>query len=45
VNFQLEGGVYIVSHVVDDGYLQIGKKKMEFHRELPPTADSVDQQE
>lgn len=45
VNFQLEGGVYIVSHVVDDGYLQIGKKKMEFHREPPPSPNIAGQQE
>ena len=45
VDFQLEGGVYIVSHVVDDGYLQIGKKKMEFHRETTPPPNNPDQQE
>ncbi len=32
VDFQLSDGVYIVSHVLDKGYLQIGKKKMQFHR-------------
>ncbi len=33
VNFQLEGGCYIVPKVLDRGYLQIGKKKMEFRRQ------------
>ena len=44
VQFQLEDGTYIVSHVIDKGYLQIGSKKMNFHREPPPPDDS-DQQE
>lgn len=33
VDFQLNGNVYIVSGVIDQGYLQIGKKKMKFHRD------------
>lgn len=44
VSFQLEKSVYIASHVIDDGYLQIGNKKMSFHIELPPN-DSSDLQE
>ena len=44
VNFQLEDGTYIVSHVIDNGYLQIGDKKMKFHRNLP-TSEGADQQE
>jgi type IV secretory pathway VirB9-like protein len=33
VNFQLEDGCYIVPKILDRGYLQIGKKKMEFRRQ------------
>ena len=33
VNFQLENGCYIVPKVLDQGYLQVGKKKMEFRRQ------------
>jgi type IV secretory pathway VirB9-like protein len=32
INFQLENGCYIVPKVIDRGYLQVGKKKMEFWR-------------
>jgi len=31
-NFQVENGVYIVTKVVDNGYLAIGKKKLAFAR-------------
>ena len=33
INFQLENGCYIVPKVIDSGYLQVGKKKMEFRRQ------------
>lgn len=32
INFQLEGGVYIVPKIIDSGYLVIGKKKLIFTR-------------
>jgi type IV secretory pathway VirB9-like protein len=32
INFQLESGCYIVPKVIDHGYLQVGKKKLEFRR-------------
>ena len=32
INFQLENNCYIVPKVIDHGYLQVGKKKMEFRR-------------
>ena len=33
INFQLENGCYIVPKILDDGYLQVGKKKMAFRRQ------------
>jgi type IV secretion system protein VirB9 len=33
VSFQLENGVYIVSKIVDCGYLALGKKKLNFARQ------------
>jgi type IV secretion system protein VirB9 len=33
INFQLENGCYIVPKVIDQGYLQVGKKKMAFRRQ------------
>jgi type IV secretory pathway VirB9-like protein len=33
VDFDLENGVYIVPKIVDSGYLVIGKKRVNFHRE------------
>ena len=32
VSFQLDGNTYVISQVVDKGYLQIGKKKLAFAR-------------
>jgi type IV secretion system protein VirB9 len=32
VNFTLEDGVYVIDHVVDKGYLAIGKHKTSFER-------------
>jgi type IV secretion system protein VirB9 len=32
VSFQLENGVYIVSKIIDVGYLAVGKKKLSFSR-------------
>ena len=34
VSFQLENGVYIVPKIVDAGYLAIGKKKLNFTRQI-----------
>jgi type IV secretory pathway VirB9-like protein len=33
ISFQLENGVYIVSKIVDSGYLAMGKKKLNFSRQ------------
>jgi type IV secretion system protein VirB9 len=35
VAFQLENGVYIVPKIVDSGYLAVGKKKLNFNRQVP----------
>jgi len=35
VPFQLENGVYIVPKIVDSGYLAVGKKKLNFNRQVP----------
>ena len=32
VNFTYKGGVYVVDKILDEGYLAIGKQKVEFHR-------------
>ena len=32
INYELKDGTYVVSKVLDHGYLQIGKKRMEFTR-------------
>ena len=34
VSFQLENGVYIVPKIVDSGYLAVGKKKLNFNRQV-----------
>jgi type IV secretion system protein VirB9 len=34
VSFQLESGVYIVPKIVDSGYLAVGKRKLEFSRQI-----------
>jgi len=34
ISFQLENGVYIVSKIVDSGYLAVGKKKLNFSRQV-----------
>ena len=34
VSFQLENGVYIVPKIVDAGYLAVGKRKLNFSRQL-----------
>lgn len=33
INFQYEGGVYIVPKILDSGYLAVGKKKFSFFRQ------------
>ena len=33
INFSLNHGVYVVEHIVDKGYLQIGKHRLDFERE------------
>jgi type IV secretory pathway VirB9-like protein len=35
VPFQFENGVYIVPKIVDSGYLAVGKKKLNFSRQIP----------
>jgi type IV secretory pathway VirB9-like protein len=35
VPFQFENGVYIVPKIVDSGYLAVGKKKLNFNRQVP----------
>jgi len=34
VSFQLENGVYIVPKIVDSGYLALGKRKLDFARQI-----------
>ena len=34
VPFQVENGVYIVPKIVDSGYLAVGKKKLNFARQV-----------
>jgi type IV secretion system protein VirB9 len=34
INYELRDGTYIISKVLDTGYIQIGKKKMEFTRKV-----------
>jgi len=33
INFSLNNGVYVVEHIVDKGYLQIGKHRLDFERQ------------
>ena len=33
INFDFNGGLYTVPKLLDNGYLAIGKQKVEFHRE------------
>ena len=33
VNYTLQGGVYVIDHIVDKGYLSIGKHKTSFERQ------------
>ena len=35
VPFQFENGVYIVPRIIDSGYLTVGKKKLNFNRQVP----------
>ncbi len=35
VPFQFENGVYIVPKIIDSGYLTVGKKKLNFNRQVP----------
>ena len=32
VNFELRNGVYVVSKILDSGYLVVGKKRLNFER-------------
>jgi type IV secretion system protein VirB9 len=32
VNYEFQSGLYVVAKVLDDGYLKVGKQKLEFHR-------------
>lgn len=33
INFSLNNGVYVVEHIVDKGYMQIGKHRLDFERQ------------
>jgi type IV secretion system protein VirB9 len=33
INFSLNNGVYVVEHIVDKGYLQVGKHRLDFERQ------------
>jgi type IV secretion system protein VirB9 len=33
INFSLDNGVYVVEHIVDKGYLQVGKHRLNFERQ------------
>jgi hypothetical protein len=33
VDFEYKNGVYVVSKILDEGYLAIGKQKLHFKRE------------
>jgi len=33
INFSLDNGVYVVEHIVDKGYLQVGKHRLDFERQ------------
>jgi len=35
VEFQVENGVYIVSEILDEGYLMVGKRRTSFSRHIP----------
>jgi type IV secretion system protein VirB9 len=41
VNFQLENGLYIVPKILDDGYLAIGKKKVNFRRRASANSEAT----
>ena len=32
INYELHGSTYVIPKIVDKGYLEIGKKRMEFER-------------
>jgi type IV secretion system protein VirB9 len=36
VNYELRDGTYMVAKVLDDGYFEVGKKRMEFKRKVQP---------
>jgi len=36
VNYELRNGTYIIAKVLDAGYFEVGKKKMEFSRKVQP---------
>jgi len=36
VNYELRNGTYVIAKVLDTGYFEIGKKKMEFTRKVQP---------
>lgn len=36
VNYELRNGTYIIAKVLDAGYFEVGKKKMEFTRKVQP---------
>jgi len=36
INYELRDGTYIVAKVLDKGYFEVGKKRMEFTRRVQP---------
>ena len=36
INYELRDGTYIVAKVLDNGYFEVGKKRMEFTRKVQP---------
>ena len=32
INYDLKDGVYIITHIVDKGYVRVGKKQLDFAR-------------
>lgn len=36
INYELRNGTYVIAKVLDNGYFEVGKKKMEFTRKVQP---------
>ncbi len=39
INFDYDAGIYTVPKQLDNGYLAIGKKRVDFHRDSQATAE------